>query len=160
MSLQKLSVQKMFRNIPEAMVRKVLESGNTFNVSSGYVLIEEGQSPRHIYFLFSGEVEVTVPDPEGGSEKQLTTLSAGECVGEYGFIDGRPASATVRASDTSQVFAITIPLFKKLLAKDPEFERMVYKNLLNTLVDRLRTSNVIIDFLNYQHGEITRSELH
>jgi len=141
-------------------LQKIHEAGNTFNISKGYMLIEEGQSPRHIYFLFSGEVEVIVPDLEAEHEKQLTTLGAGECVGEYGFIDGRPASATVRATDTSQVFAITIHLFKKMLEDDPELERLVYRNLLSTLVERLRTSNVIIDFLQYQQQEISNSGLH
>ncbi len=101
-----------------------------------------------------------VPDPENDSDKQLTTLGEGDCVGEYGFIDGRPASATVRVVETSQVFAITVQLFKKLLDEDADFERLVYRNLLNTLVDRLRTSNVIIDFLQYQQQEISRSGLH
>ncbi len=158
MSKEKLTIQKMFRDIPEQKLQEIFDTGNTFNVSSGYVLIEEGQLPRHIYFVISGEVEVIVPDPESEKDKQLTTLGAGECVGEYGFIDGRPASATVRAVETSQVFAITIPLFKKLLEQDSDFERVVYRNLLSTLVERLRTSNVIIDFLQYQQQEITKSD--
>jgi len=150
----------MFLDVPDKKLQDVYKTGNTFNISSGYILIEEGQLPRHVYFIFSGEVEVLVPDPEFDSEKQLTLLGAGECVGEYGFIDGRPASATVRATETSQVFAVTIPLFKKLLEDDPDLERLVYRNLLSTLVERLRTSNVIIDFLQYQQLEITKSDLH
>ncbi len=160
MSIENLTIQKMFKDVSAEKLQEVFNAGNTFNVSSGYILIEEGQHPRHMYFLISGEVEVIVPDPENDSDKQLTTLGEGECVGEYGFIDGRPASATVRVVETSQVFAITVQLFKKLLDEDADFERLVYRNLLNTLVDRLRTSNVIIDFLQYQQQEISKSGLH
>jgi len=159
MSVELLASQRMFRGVSQEQLEALVTAGNTFNISKAYVLIEEGQSPRHIYFIMHGEVEVVVSDPDRAVMKRLTTLGPGECVGEYGFIDGRPASATVRATETSQVFALAIPLLKNILQTDHELERLVYRNLLTTLVERLRTSNVIIEFLQYQ-DELKSAEIH
>ena len=152
MSINKLSFQRMFQNLSREQLELIYETGNVFTIGRGETIIQEGQIHQHLYFILDGEVDVyTMDDPDDPeSRKLLTTLGPGDSVGEYGFIDGRPASASVEAADTSELFALAKPLLEKVLDTDADLERRIYKNLLITLVDRLRTTNVIIDFLRFR----------
>jgi CRP-like cAMP-binding protein len=162
MSINKLVYQRMFRNLSEGQLHSVLTAGNIFSVDRGEVLIQEGQRPRHLYFILDGEVDVFTKDDaaDEASHKLLTTLGPGDSVGEYGFVDGRPASASVQAADVTELFALTLPVFAKLLESDSDLERVIYKNLLSILVDRLRTTNVIIDFLRDKEEDDESGDLH
>lgn len=155
MSIDKLAFQRMFRNLSEEQLHTVLNAGNVFTVNRGEVLIQEGQLHKHLYFVLEGEVDVfTNENPsDATTRKLLTTLGPGDSVGEYGFVDGRPASASVEAADSTELFALTLPVFQRLMEADAELERIVSKNLLSILVDRLRTTNVIIDFLRDKEEE-------
>ena len=162
MPIDKLAFQRMFRNLSEEQLHSVLDAGNVFTVERGEVLIQEGQLHKHLYFILDGEVDVfTNEDPSDAStRKLLTTLGPGDSVGEYGFIDGRPASASVEAADRTELFALTLPVFQRLMESDAELERIVSKNLLSILVDRLRTTNVIIDFLRFKDEEEEPGGMH
>ncbi len=148
MSTERLALQSIFRHLPADKLQAIYEAGNVYTIPKGEAIIHQGQPASSLYCILDGEVDVVtldVDDPH--ARKLLTTLGPGDSVGEYGFIDRREASATVEAADETQVFELPVSVFDALLQSDPELERIIYKNLLVTLVDRLRTTNVIIDFL-------------
>jgi len=151
MSSELLATQRIFTGVPRAKVEGLYDTGQVIDVLSGAVVVEEGQDPDCIFFILDGEVDVLIPDSENpDQEKRVNTLVAGECVGEYGFVDGRPASATVRAISNTRLFKLPIDVLREALNEDPDLQRTVYENLLDSLVERLRTNNIIIDFLRHQ----------
>ena len=146
--VDRLADSYLFRGVPRSGIELVYDSGNLIQVSEGDRIIEEGRVPQKLYILLSGEMEVILPDPANRSAgRRMATLRVGDCFGEYGFIDRRPASATVKAVRAADVFALPLENFDRLIKSDLGLERVVYRNLLTLLVDRLRASNVLIDML-------------
>ena len=148
MPVERLSLQRMFQDLTAEQLHKIYQIGNIFTVAKGEVIIQAGQLPTHLYFILDGEVDIYILDTEDEqSEKLLTTLATGDSVGEYGFVDHRVASATVKTACNTELFALPVSLFNELLQADTPLENQIYKNLLTTLVDRLRMSNIVIDYL-------------
>ena len=146
--VDRLADSYLLRGAPRSGVELIYDSGTLVKVSEGDRIIEEGRVPQKLYVLLSGEMEVILPDPANRSAgRRMATLRVGDCFGEYGFIDRRPASATVKAVHAADVFALPLEKFDSLIQSDPGLELVVYRNLLTLLVDRLRASNVLIDML-------------
>ena len=147
-AVAQLQGSQLFRDAPQAGIEAIVHAGSVINIAEGDRIIEEGRVPQMLCIVLLGEMEVLIPEPANRSTgKRLATLRSGDCFGEYGFIDRRPASATVKATRDSQIFQIPIATFDSLIRTDLELERAVYRNLLIVLVDRLRASNVLIDLI-------------
>ncbi|HSH40598.1 MAG TPA: cyclic nucleotide-binding domain-containing protein [Arenicellales bacterium] len=151
--MQRLSEAQLLRGVDDLSLELVGSAGEILAVPAGERVIEEGAVPQRLLVVLSGSLEVYVPDPADRSRgRRLATLKRGESCGEYGFIDRRPASAGVKAAADCELFSISNDAFNDLLHRSPELERIVYRNLLRTLVDRLRASNVVIDMLRTPGG--------
>ena len=146
--MHRLAEVQLLRGVDDASLDLILGTGEILHIPSGDRLIEEGAVPSRLIVLLEGKLEVFVPDPANRARgKRLATINIGDSCGEYGFIDRRPASASVKAVEDSKVFAITNKEFEILMHGNRELERTIYRNLLRTLVNRLRASNVVIDLL-------------
>jgi len=146
--MRRLPEVQLFRGVDDRALELIEEVGEILAVPAGERVIEEGAVPQRMLAVLSGRLEVYVPDPADRSRgRRLASLNRGDSCGEYGFIDRRPASAGVKAVEDSELFSISNDAFDTLLRSNPELERIVYRNLLRTLVDRLRASNVVIDML-------------
>ncbi|MDY6993003.1 MAG: cyclic nucleotide-binding domain-containing protein, partial [Pseudomonadota bacterium] len=74
-------------------------------------------------------------------EIKLHVLEAGALIGEYSFIDNQLASASVRALQTGTLYKISREDFTKIVESSNRMGKLVYKNLLRSLVTRLRRNN-------------------
>lgn len=113
-----LSGLALFRGVSDEDLNDLQQAGNVLELDVNERLIEEGGIPSRVIFLLSGQLEVFIPDPANRSQgKCLARLNSGDSCGEYGFIDRRPASASVKVVEKSKVFYIEINEFDKLLKK-------------------------------------------
>lgn len=149
MSSELLSTQRIFEGVSEDTLEKLSRSGRTMVLQQGEVLIEEGDTVKSIYCILKGEVDILVPDDleEYEDLTWINMLVDGECIGEYSFVDHQPASATVRANTEVQLFELSHDDLRRLLDDDNELRAQIYKNLLESLVERLRSTNIYIDYL-------------
>lgn len=144
----RLSETQLLRGADERQLVVIEEAGQLLEAPAGERVIEEGAVPDKLVLVITGRLEVYVPDPaERSRGRRLASIKPGDSCGEYGFVDRRPASASVKAVQDSEVFVIAHDAFDTLMRKDPDLERIICRNLLRTLVDRLRASNVVIDML-------------
>jgi CRP-like cAMP-binding protein len=112
--------------------------------SEGNILFAEGDYSDHVVRIIEGEVEVLKQVKD-----QLVTLGRvgeGEFVGEMGVLEGRPRSATVRATsavvaeqmdrntflrlisaDGATAFNLLVRLSERLAATDQAYARAVIK---------------------------------
>lgn len=144
-----LSVQRIFEGIPVATIEKLCQSGRLLNLSKGEVVIQEGDKVTSIYLLLKGEVDILMPDDleEYDDLTLVNMLVDGECIGEYSFVDEQPASATVRANTDIELLEISHEVLRDALDADSELRAQLFKNLLESLVERLRNTNIYIDYL-------------
>lgn len=112
-----------------------LQNGRIKRVSTGSVLIQQGETIDAFYIILEGRFSVTV-DPH--NEREIAQLSYGEIVGEISFVDSRPPTATVNALENSLVWAIPRTQLAAKLSQDVAFSSHFYKSLATFLSDRLR----------------------
>lgn len=96
----------------------------------GEILFRERESPREIYLIKEGQVEILK------GERQIAVLGEGDFLGEMGVIDGRPRSATAVAKSDASVLVIDVEELKKKMEEDP-----MVGALITTLIRRLRETD-------------------
>jgi CRP-like cAMP-binding protein len=115
----------------------LISVGQRRELSSGSILIQEGQPSHCIFLILDGLLEVSV----NALEKQtIAQLAGGEVVGEMSFIDGQLPSATVSAEQPSIVLAIDSNHLRQKLNQDVWFSARFYKALSILLSSRLRST--------------------
>lgn len=146
---EQLAIQRIFEGIPEATIEKLCTSGRFLSLKKGDVVIQEGDSVNSIYCLLKGEVDILMPDDleEFDDLTLVNMLVDGECIGEYSFVDQQPASATVKANTDIELLELSHDALREALDADSELRAQLYKNLLESLVERLRNTNIYIDYL-------------
>ena len=86
-------------------------------VSAGDVLCQQGKVDKTLYFLVQGEVDViTTID---GELKTITTLEAGELIGEISALFSIPRIANIVVTQPSIVLEISANVFWSILHENP-----------------------------------------
>lgn len=140
---QILSESVPFRGLDSAKLDKILETGMVLSAQKDeLVFYEKMRGGLGLYVILEGEIEIfhsrTAEDGSEPEQIHLSTLVAGECLGEYSLIDGQQTSAAAKAQVDSKLFLLSRGSFEELVNNDPETGRRVYHNLLLFLVRRLR----------------------
>jgi CRP/FNR family cyclic AMP-dependent transcriptional regulator len=144
--LELLAGNRLFQGVEPAALDPVIEQGSLCDLADGQVLIREGEANSRLYFVLEGELEVSLPvNPKRFTALKIARCGPGACIGEYAFVDGKPASATVTAAGSARLFQIEDKRFRDFLSAHPEIGRAVYRNLLEQLVERLRAANAELD---------------
>ena len=99
--------------------------GAEARLEQGAYLWREGDPGDHVVLLLEGFLEVTHNTPEG-EIVVLRTLEAGAIAGEFAALDGRPRSATVRASTPCKVVRIAANVFRQVLNRRPDILEELY----------------------------------
>jgi len=140
--LSLLKIIPMFAGLSESQLEQIAKMAVRRKVPRNTTIVHAGDSTDSLFVIVSGSAKVLNRDVEG-NEVILTLLSAGECFGEMGLIDGSPRSADVVASESCELLAITKPDFMKALAGNVE----LCLNIMKSLVLRLREANRKIESL-------------
>ena len=83
---------------------------------AGTTLFHEGDLGASMYLVVEGSLQVSKRVIEG-AERVLSTLGAGQYVGEMSLLTGAKRSATVRTVEASEVIEIDQPTFIDLLRR-------------------------------------------
>lgn len=103
----------------------------------GDTLVREGEKSNELYWLVSGRLEVL--KKLNGQYIQVSTIEAGELVGELAFLDQKPRSATVKALTDCQLVMLEYKEFQEMLSAQPKW----MKKILLTLTTRVRKMSEI-----------------
>jgi diguanylate cyclase (GGDEF)-like protein len=128
---------RLFRNVRFEDLLDLLKDCPIRELKSGEVLISAGDTGTQVFFLLSGKLTVHLDTPDNDP---ITTLEAGESVGEISLLDGKPRSAFVVAAEPSRVLEVNEPLCWSILKSSHE----VAVNLLQVMAGRLRGNNSFI----------------
>lgn len=104
---------------------------------SGDVLFRTGDESDRLLLVLQGSAGVIVRN-EAGHDVRLTSVRRGGVVGEVGFLDGAPRSATVVAQEELLVAVLTRETFNTLRGTHPGAVHQVLVNLALDLSVRLR----------------------
>ena len=79
------------------VVTRIRSVGKTINLEDGQEFIHEGEIDERLFLVESGTVQAYV------SGAVVRTVSAGDIIGEFAFLDRRPRSAVVTRGRTASI---------------------------------------------------------
>lgn len=116
------------------------EAGLRFlKIPNGLKIIAEDDDANTLYYIVSGKVQIhkSLKSPEV-PYAELTCLEEGELFGEMAILDNSPRSASVVADGDVELLSIQKDTFVQMAFQHP----VIMFNLMRTLSDRLRSTNV------------------
>lgn len=124
----------------EAVVREmVLEQ-----FDEGDIVITEGEGGSSLYVMVSGEVKVFSRGPKGDNV-YLAKLGEGDFFGEVSILTGRPRTATITASQRSELLRLDKEKLDEIVIKHPRVKEILddfYKkrasHTVEAMIDTLR----------------------
>ncbi len=125
--LEALRATPLFSAMTDKDLRRVLTISKVVSHAEGQPVVEEDQTAIGFHAILSGEAEASV----GGAV--VGTLGPGAYFGEMSLLDGKPRSATVRATTDLETLVIPSWDFNHLLDQHPEMMRALLVELCRRL---------------------------
>lgn len=122
-------------------VEWLLANGKKETLREGQVLIQRGTPIDSMYIILDGQVGVFT-----SGSSPIAELGAGEVVGEISFVDNRPPLATVKALDTTILFAVPEAQLNNKMEADTGFASRFYKAIATFLAYRLRDTTAQLGY--------------
>jgi CRP-like cAMP-binding protein len=115
-------------------------------IAPGAPVVEEGQHGQSMYIVARGRVLIYCKNFQG-ERVYLTSLSDGDCFGEFSFFTGDPRAATVEAVDELWVFEISQGDFDKVIDEFPSLTRALLQFYKERVVATLLAKSEVFGVL-------------
>ncbi len=117
----------------------LLAFADEMRFEAGEMLIRQGSTDASVLILTEGTLDVLVD--EGDERKTVATIEPYALVGEQGFIDGGPRTATVIARTDGVAHRLTDAGFEQIRSVHPEVACAFLVDVSRALAQRIRRSN-------------------
>ncbi|HET9028508.1 MAG TPA: cyclic nucleotide-binding domain-containing protein [Trueperaceae bacterium] len=119
-----LAKAQVFADLDASLLNRLAAALDVQQLADGAVLIRQGDVADALYFITSGEVEVTCATEEGRSVV-VDRLKPGAVIGEMALLAGNRRTATVTARGPVSVACFTREAFDNLTASTPGLREQV-----------------------------------
>jgi CRP-like cAMP-binding protein len=109
----------------------------------GQTVFERGALGGEMLFILKGEADVRIPGFDG-RDVRVALYNQGSMVGEMGFLDGQPRSATVTAVSNLSVAVLDRSAFDRFASEHSSAARQILMHVAMELNARLRRTNRIL----------------
>ena len=116
--------------------RRLVAASARVEISTGAVLLRQGEPAQPLYFVESGSFEIV--DARSAPETVVSLVGPGQVLGDMAFLDRAPASAEVRARSASSCLRWQRSELLDLLSGQPELAISFYRALASASVLRNR----------------------
>ncbi len=127
---EKLSEQDWLSELDESQLDLLSESARLERYAANDNLVTQGEEGDSMFFVVSGSTKVLVKGAYN-TDVYVADKKVGDFFGEMSLLTGDPRTATVRASEDTEVIVIDKASFTKILAKDSK--------ILGSLFDALES---------------------
>jgi CRP/FNR family transcriptional regulator, cyclic AMP receptor protein len=152
-----LSSSTAFAGMPRSQALHVVQAMALREYAAGDHLTQEGSDNMgHLMLVVDGEAKITSKLVNGVDTLVYRVAKPGHLIGEVGFIDGNPHSATCTASTPMHVAVLHRDHLMQLLNTQPLAAAQLMAGLLKILAQRVRQANVIIQTLGVVHAGLQK----
>lgn len=131
--VQALAAVHLFAGLQPPVLEVLARMGKVVVYAPGDVVCEQDDDAREVYVVLDGEAVAS--RQEGGAERVLGRVGAGDVIGEMAILDPAPRMASVRAGAAgARVLCLESEAFRAALVADSK----VALRVLRTLTRRLR----------------------
>ncbi|WP_185602144.1 SLC13 family permease [Paenibacillus sp. 598K] len=148
------SKAKLFAGLSNLELARILGRLEKVALPAGTVLFRQGDSGDDMYLLQEGTIELSAAS-EGGEERPLARLSAGDSLGEMALLTGERRSATAVIGEAAVLYRIDRQTFDEVLMDKPT----VSAYFLRQLSDRLHRSNMQLQATKGEQAQRAHTEL-
>ncbi|MFN8671043.1 MAG: cyclic nucleotide-binding domain-containing protein [Candidatus Sericytochromatia bacterium] len=142
---------QVFEDFTNEEVRVISNYSEKKYYQRGETVFKEGSKDNSLYVVLKGDLDVFASTKEGEKIK-LSQIVTGEVFGELSFLDGKPRSATILASDDVDLLQISRDQFGLLRNNYPSIASKLILDLARVVSLRLRNADKFIvdisDLLN------------
>ena len=107
----------MFQHLSPSQKDRIFKVMTMKNVSSGEMIIKEGDEGDCMYIIDKGEFNVLKRSDEGVSNVVFTYTSEGAAFGELSLMYGKPRAASIQAKTDGRLWSIGRQAFRAVLMK-------------------------------------------
>ena len=141
---EKLKHMKIFQGLGSDDLVKIAKVMKFEKKSSATQLIFEDQKASEVFFIIDGRVRIEMARVQGGNPEFLTTISAGDTVGELALARlGRRTASALTQMDT-EICSCDAKVLNDLFDQNPAIGLKVFRNLTNVIADRLGDMNLML----------------
>ncbi|SIO15184.1 cAMP-binding domain of CRP or a regulatory subunit of cAMP-dependent protein kinases [Sulfurivirga caldicuralii] len=144
----KLEDFELLQGLDETDLQRLRNQLRIQTAQKGDILIHKGSPSRHLYFLFSGLVNIVDFDDEGNAT-WIATIEPGHIFGELGLILETTRSADAVAIETAEFARLPREEAMKLLTQNPT----VAQRMLQQLARTIKQQNQHLHMLNRPSAE-------
>lgn len=109
---------RLFAALDDDALRRLASAAYTRRVAADQILFVGGEPSEHLYVVRSGRLRVLTTSPHG-EQFVLSTLGAGDVIGELSMLDRQPRSADVVAAELSELIAVPADVARGVLESHP-----------------------------------------
>jgi CRP-like cAMP-binding protein len=128
----------LFRDFDDGDLAEIAPLATERVLAAGAVVVREGEAARELFIVRRGRVEVTKRAPGAATDHRLTTLHAGDTVGEMALVDRAPRSASIRALEPTTLVVLDMDALDAVTVPRPALRARMLHNLTAFLGRRLR----------------------
>jgi CRP-like cAMP-binding protein len=134
----------LFRDLPDTVIRSLAHAAEPLTVDAGYVVVTEGRPSDTLYVIHSGSCRVSKAG--SGDAQDVVVLGTNQYFGEAALLDDAPRSASVVATERTELLVLRAARLKERFAKDHEAAHHFYAALATSLSRRLRQTTDDLGF--------------
>lgn len=110
----------------------------------GEVLFREGEAGRAIYFVKSGQVELT-RQMSADNKRTLSVVGKSHTFGEMALLDQMNRTATATVIESGDIYLLYVATLEELISRHPAIGVILMKNMAMMLSSIVRRANKDID---------------
>jgi CRP/FNR family transcriptional regulator, cyclic AMP receptor protein len=147
----------LFGGISDAGIEVLAQELPQVKVSSGQLVVAEGDVSKEMFVVIAGELEV-VKRALDGSNVRVAMLGPGDWFGEMAVLNVHPRSASVRALAPGLLLSLGAEQLERLLyRRDLKDYSLVLMNIARELGRRLRVADgILAQFFVTMHEQYNR----
>lgn len=122
-------------HLSDSDIEWMIENGTKNTYYAGQHLVTQGEAIEDIHIVLTGNLRIFSEDRPG---LDIAQIGSGEIIGEMSFLDERPPSVSVVATDDCSVYSISLERMKQYMEVNTRFAARFYYSIGLFLSDRLR----------------------
>jgi thioredoxin reductase (NADPH) len=150
---------QMFPKLTSAQLARLERQGTVLQTRAGEILLELGDSPRGVFVVAAGSLEVLAPasvtQSTSSGDELLFVLGPGDFTGEMSTLRGTPALVRVRAREAGTVLLIDPEQLRRIVQNDAELSELFMRAFILRRMSVIESGRSEVLLLGSNHSADT-----
>jgi thioredoxin reductase (NADPH) len=151
--------EQMFPKLTSAQLARLQRQGTVLQTRAGEILLELGDSPRGVFVVAAGSLEVLAPasvtQSTSSGDELLFVLGPGDFTGEMSTLRGTPALVRVRAREAGTVLLIDPEQLRRIVQNDAELSELFMRAFILRRMSVIESGRSEVLLLGSNHSADT-----